>query len=71
MSLVEKPLNLTGDEPHHMATTNEAIETFKDIETKALVVDEAKANFKLQPIILDEVRADEVLIDMKYSGICR
>ena len=71
MSLVERPLNLTGDEPHDMTTTNGAIETFKDIETKALVVDEAKANFKLQSIILDEFRADEVLIDMKYSGICR
>ncbi|KAF2480732.1 chaperonin 10-like protein [Neohortaea acidophila] len=46
------------------------VESFKNIETVALVVDEAKADFKLQPIVLDEVRGDEVLIEMKYSGIC-
>lgn len=43
---------------------------FKNIETVALVVTEPKADFKLTPIILDEVRDDEVLIEMKYSGIC-
>lgn len=47
------------------------VESFKNIETVALVVDEAKADFKLQPIVLDEVRGDEVLIEMKYSGICK
>lgn len=41
-----------------------------DIETVALVVDAPKADFKLTPIILDQVRPDEVLIDMKYTGIC-
>ncbi len=46
------------------------MESFKNIETVALVVDEAKADFRLQPIILDEVRGDELLIEMKYSGIC-
>ena len=44
---------------------------FKDIETVALVVKEPKADFELTPVILDEVRGDEVLIDMKYSGICQ
>lgn len=42
----------------------------RDIETVALVVKEPKADFELNPIILDEVRENEVLVDMKYSGIC-
>jgi len=42
----------------------------KDIETIAYVLQEPQADFKLTDIILDEVRADEVLIEMKYSGIC-
>ncbi|KAJ8119049.1 hypothetical protein OPT61_g92 [Boeremia exigua] len=42
----------------------------RDIETVALVVSEPKADFELQPIILDEIRDDEVLVEMKYSGIC-
>ncbi|KAJ4377162.1 hypothetical protein N0V86_006603 [Didymella sp. IMI 355093] len=42
----------------------------RDIETVALVVTEPKADFKLQTIILDEIREDEVLVEMKYSGIC-
>lgn len=45
-------------------------EKLRDIETVALVVTEPKADFKLQPIILDEIRDDEVLVEMKYSGIC-
>ena len=44
--------------------------TPSNIQTEALVVDEAKAEFKLTTVILDEVRPDEVLIEMKYSGIC-
>ncbi|KAK3186355.1 hypothetical protein K4F52_004893 [Lecanicillium sp. MT-2017a] len=40
-----------------------------DIETVALVADAPKSDFKLTPIILDQVRPDEVLIDMKYTGI--
>lgn len=50
--------------------SNSQDESPKNIETVALVVTEAKADFKLTPIILDEVRPDEVLIEMKYSGIC-
>lgn len=49
---------------------NTAPEKLRDIETVALVVTEPKADFKLQPIILDEIREDEVLVEMKYSGIC-
>lgn len=42
----------------------------RDIETMALVVTQPKADFKLQPIILDEIREDGVLVEMKFSGIC-
>ena len=45
-------------------------ESPKDFETVALVVDEPGKDFKLQEIILDEVRDDEFLIEMKYTGIC-
>ncbi len=42
----------------------------RDIETVSLVVTELKTDFTLQPIILDEIRADELLVEMKFSGIC-
>ncbi|KAK7190637.1 Aryl-alcohol dehydrogenase 2 [Paraphaeosphaeria sporulosa] len=42
----------------------------KNIKTKALVVKEAKADFKMQEVVLDEIRENEVLVEMKYSGIC-
>lgn len=41
-----------------------------DIETVALFVKEPKADFELQTIVLDEIRENEVLVEMKYSGIC-
>jgi len=44
--------------------------TTTNIETEAFVVDEPNAPFKLTPIIIDEMRDDEFLIEMKYSGIC-
>ena len=40
------------------------------LHSEALVVEEPKADFKLMPITLDEVRADELLVEMKFSGIC-
>ena len=40
------------------------------LKTEALVVQEPKAKFTLTAITLDEVRADEVLVEMRYSGIC-
>ena len=40
------------------------------LQTEALVVQEPKADFTLTNITLDEVRSDEVLVEMKYSGIC-
>lgn len=41
-----------------------------NIETEAFVVTEPKAPFKLTPIIHDEVRGKEILVEMKYTGIC-
>jgi Zn-dependent alcohol dehydrogenase len=41
-----------------------------NLETEAFVVMKPGDDFKLTPIILDEVRDDELLIEMKYSGIC-
>lgn len=40
------------------------------VQTSALVVREPKADFTMTTITLDEVRADEILVEMKYSGIC-
>lgn len=42
----------------------------KNIPTRALVVSEAGAPFVLQDVTLDEVRENEVLIEMKYTGLC-
>lgn len=44
--------------------------TTSNIETEAFVVDTPNAPFVLTPIIIDEMRDDEYLIEMKYSGIC-
>lgn len=42
----------------------------KQIPTKAFVVEEPGAPFILQDVVLDEVRANEVLVEMKYTGLC-
>lgn len=44
--------------------------TQTNIATEALVVQKPGDKFEMMPIILDEVRSDEVLVEMKYSGIC-
>lgn len=41
-----------------------------NIETEAFVVAKPGEDFKLTTVVLDEVRGNEVLVDMKYSGIC-
>jgi hypothetical protein len=51
-------------------TINDNNAHLRNIETVALVVSGPKAEFTLQPITLDEIRDDEVLVEMKYSGIC-
>lgn len=41
-----------------------------NFDTEAFVVMKPGDDFKMTPIVLDEVRDDEFLIEMKYSGIC-
>jgi hypothetical protein len=41
-----------------------------NIETVALVVDKPGGAFELKPVVFDEVRDDEFLVEMLYSGIC-
>lgn len=42
----------------------------KQIPTKAFVVESPKSPFVLQDVVLDEVRDNEVLVEMKYTGLC-
>lgn len=42
----------------------------KQIPTKAFVVDAPKAPFVLKDVVLDGVRDNEVLVEMKYTGLC-
>ena len=42
----------------------------RDMETGTLVVTEAKLESRLQSIIFNEIRDNEVLVEMKLSGIC-
>lgn len=42
----------------------------KNIETIGYVVHKYKEDFKLESIVLDDIQDNEVLVDMKYSGIC-
>ncbi|CAH0058117.1 unnamed protein product [Clonostachys solani] len=40
------------------------------LQTRGLVTEASKAGYKLMPVVLDDMRPDEVLVEMKYSGIC-
>ncbi|KAJ5646202.1 hypothetical protein N7490_002574, partial [Penicillium lividum] len=42
----------------------------KQIPTKAFVINSPGSSFVLQDVVLDEVRPHEVLIEMKYTGLC-
>ncbi len=42
----------------------------KPITTKALVVDKPGAPFVLEDVVLDKLRNNELLVDIKYSGLC-
>lgn len=42
----------------------------KPITTKALVVDKPGAPFVLEDVVLDKLRDNELLVDIKYSGLC-
>ena len=65
---VKSTLSNTADVNGTTGTPHEA-PTFP-LKTEALVVQRPKADFELVPITLDEIRSDEVLVEMKYSGIC-
>lgn len=41
-----------------------------DIETIAWVLEKHGEDFQLMDIVLDEVRSDEYLVEMKWAGIC-
>lgn len=40
------------------------------LETEALVVEGPGTGFKRQPVIVKDMRPDEVLVEMLYTGIC-
>ena len=40
------------------------------IETEALVVEDAGSGFKRKPVTILDMQPDEVLVEMKYTGIC-
>ncbi|CAI6100784.1 unnamed protein product [Clonostachys chloroleuca] len=40
------------------------------LQTRGLVTEASKAGYKLMPVTLDDMRPDELLVEMKYSGIC-
>lgn len=42
----------------------------KNVETIAYVVHDAKEDFKLETVVLDDLQDNELLVDMQYSGIC-
>ncbi|KAL2837305.1 chaperonin 10-like protein [Aspergillus pseudoustus] len=42
----------------------------KDVQTQAYVVDHKGAPFVLRDVILDKVLPTEVLVEMKYTGLC-
>jgi Zn-dependent alcohol dehydrogenase len=40
------------------------------LETEALVIKAGGGRFEMTPIVLQDLRPDEVLVEMKYSGVC-
>lgn len=42
----------------------------KNIPTQALVIEKPKSPFVLRNVVIDEVRDDELLIEMLYTGVC-
>lgn len=45
-------------------------DALSNIETIGWVVHEPKQDFKLEELVVEAPRDDELLIDMKFSGIC-
>lgn len=78
-----KPLNVSAVQAPHLArliqpkrlcnsghAKTEIMSKIKNVSTKAYVVDSPGAPFVLKDVILDEVQEGEVLVDIKYTGIC-
>ena len=42
----------------------------QEYQTEAFVVEKAKDDFQLRKVTMGPIRPDEVLVEMKYSGIC-
>ena len=40
------------------------------VETEALVVNTPGGDFEMTRIVIQDLRSDEVLVEMKYSGVC-
>ncbi len=40
------------------------------VETEALVVNTPGGDFEMTRIVIQDLRPDEVLVEMKYSGVC-
>lgn len=40
------------------------------VETSALVVERPGADMEMTPVMIDELRPDEILVEMKYAGLC-
>jgi D-arabinose 1-dehydrogenase-like Zn-dependent alcohol dehydrogenase len=40
------------------------------LETEALVVNTAGGEFEMTPIVIQDLRPNEVLVEVKYSGVC-
>lgn len=55
----EKPFKQTRDTTDKMG-----------IPTKAYLVEEVGGPFVLKDVVLDQLEPDEVLVEMKYTGLC-
>ena len=42
----------------------------KELLTEGLVVEESRRGFRFMPVMIDDMRPDDVLVEMQYSGIC-
>jgi D-arabinose 1-dehydrogenase-like Zn-dependent alcohol dehydrogenase len=40
------------------------------LETEALVVHKAGGEFEMTPIVIQDLRPDELLVEMRYCGVC-
>lgn len=46
------------------------MDQFKNVPTKAYVVHAAGSPFVMSDIVLDEVKEGEVLVELRYTGLC-